>query len=937
MTLSTDDLRLARLAEFRIMDTQPDPRFDRITGLVQKLFGAQIALIGLMDDKRQWYKSCIGLNNAEAPIDETFCKHLLASGTSDLLIVEDATKDSRFCENPFVTDEPNIRFYAGAALTTTEGQVIGSICVIGDRPRKVSADEAESLRTFAAMVVDLMELRRASQAADDRARALDLAGRVSRIGAWRLDLATGRPVWSDTVYEIHGVTRDTFDPELGSAIDFYHPDDRPRVYEFLETVKANDGEVQGIEHRLIRADGEVRTVVSRARVERDASGEARAIFGVFQDVTEQARASEQLKRSEALYRLLANNMADVVTCLRPDGASSYISPAVEGLLGYKPEEMLGRQALDYVFADDHDSLREALTQVAATHTDATLKLRALCKDGRVIWVEVALRAVARRSSPLIVAVIRDITERQRLREEVAASERRFRLLTENASDIIACFDRRARFTYLSPAVERVLGYRPEELVGEPTHKIMHPDDYVLSLKTYGEHIVSARADEPFTFEYRAFRKDGTVVWLAAHPRVVRDELGEIVEFHDVVRDITEQKATAEALEAAKLAAEGAAHAKSEFLANMSHELRTPLTSIIGFSGLAAEQADLPPLAANFLGRVKNASRALLSTVNDILDFSKLEAGQVVLCPQPTSLGELMRGVMELFTAQAGAKDLRLDLEFGSGCEDTWLSLDQDRIRQVLLNYMSNAIKFTDHGAVTLKADFDRLTGHLKVEVIDTGAGIPQEKLNLLFQRFSQIDGSLSRKGGTGLGLAICKGLIEAMGGEVGVASEPGVGSRFWFDAPFAIAEKAAPASVERMQVELGGARVLIVDDHPTNRELARLVLSGVGAETLEAADGLEAVSLASQWPVDVILMDIRMPKMGGVEALQTLRAQAGPNDQTPVLAFTADVAEDAASELSRAGFAGLVQKPVNAEELLTAVADAMAFSIESEEVQHVCA
>jgi CheY-like chemotaxis protein len=239
------------------------------------------------------------------------------------------------------------------------------------------------------------------------------------------------------------------------------------------------------------------------------------------------------------------------------------------------------------------------------------------------------------------------------------------------------------------------------------------------------------------------------------------------------------------------------------------------------------------------------------------------------------------------------------------------------------------VKFTDVGGVTLNVRHDAARGQLAVEVTDTGAGIPAEKLGLLFQRFSQVNGSTTRSvGGAGLGLAICKGLVEAMGGQIGVDSREGHGSRFWFTVPATAAAMTQTASDGAIAMPgFTGARVLVVDDHPANRELAKLFLTGVGAEIAEAEDGEQAVRMAAEWPFDVILMDLRMPKLNGRAALARIRAEDGPNDATPILAFTADADGEMTQQLMLLGFQDVVSKPIEPSALIGAVARALSFSL----------
>jgi PAS domain S-box-containing protein len=496
---------------------------------------------------------------------------------------------------------------------------------------------------------------------------------------------------------------------------------------------------------------------------------------------------------------------------------------------------------------------------------------------------------------------------------------RYKLLADNAADVIARVQLDGSSNYISPAIERLLGWTPVEMAGRSADSFVHPEDRERLLATF---IEMARGRDSATLEHRLLHRDGQVIWGETRMRLVRDEAGRPTEAVVVIRDISRRKALEVQLEQARAEAEASASVKADFLANMSHELRTPLTSIIGFTGLAMGQ-DLPDVARDFIGRVDNAGRALLCTVNDILDFSKLEAGQVAIRPQPVDIDALAEATLELFTPQAGAKDLHLTLDAKTG--EAILLADPDRLRQVMLNLVSNAVKFTGEGEVRLEIGWNPTDERLRVAVHDTGGGIPADKLGRLFRRFSQVDGAQNRSvGGTGLGLAICKGLIEAMDGVIDADSVEGQGSVFWFEIPAPAAEQAAqPASTPMAAVEVGGLCVLVADDHPANRELARAFLSGMGVEVEDAVDGTSAVEAAGRKHYDVILMDMRMPGMDGREALRTIRDGQGPNRQTPILAYTADAGEGLEDDLVREGFCGAVSKPVGAEALIRAVADAL--------------
>jgi PAS domain S-box-containing protein len=510
---------------------------------------------------------------------------------------------------------------------------------------------------------------------------------------------------------------------------------------------------------------------------------------------------------------------------------------------------------------------------------------------------------------------------------VARSEARFRQLAENAQDMIIHSNMRGIVQYASPGCVAMVGYTPEELVGREGMFVVHEEDREAVRAIVIEqiaHMVSNHDNGPSRVEYRAVRKDGRIVWLESRPGLQRDPLtGNVTGITDIIRDVTEQKAMERQLREARIEAEAAAAVKGEFLANMSHELRTPLTSVLGFARLVDAEPDLTPDARRFIGRVLSGGKALLTTINDILDFSKLEAGQLELKREPVAPAPLIEEALGLFSLETDARGVSLRAD---GLDDlpADLLIDGGRLRQVLLNLIGNAVKFTEAGAITVTTAYDPAEERLSISVADTGPGIAAEDVDLLFRRFSQVDAGLTRKhGGTGLGLAICKGLVEAMGGQIGVISVPGQGACFSFDivAPStALAETAAEEEASGSLLP-PACRVLIVDDNPANRELVNAILTAMGAEVAEATDGVEGVAAAAAAPYDAILMDLRMPRLDGAQAAQRIRGEGGLNAGTPIIAFSAD---------ARPGggpgdmFDGAVSKPMTAAGLVDALNSAMA-------------
>jgi PAS domain S-box-containing protein len=520
---------------------------------------------------------------------------------------------------------------------------------------------------------------------------------------------------------------------------------------------------------------------------------------------------------------------------------------------------------------------------------------------------------------------------EEMQAKLRDSDADYRLLADNISDVIGRLSLDGVWRYISPSIEATLGYTAEEFMALEVGEFVYADDLPAVLELVGT-LTEGSADRA-SLEYRQIARDGHPVWIDTSFTVARDAAtGAPVEIICLSRDIHARKALEHALVEAREKAEATAAAKTDFLANMSHELRSPLNAIIGFSGVLKGSPCLTRRDARHAGLIADASDAMLVVVNDVLDFSRLESGAVELDPEPFDPLTLARSVAALAEDQAAAKGLRLDV-IADG-EISQVNGDGPRLRQVLLNLISNALKFTTEGGVRLHLaqapGADGMTA-MRIAVVDTGIGIPADKLGSVFERFNQAEPSTSRRfGGTGLGLAICKRIVGLMGGTIGVESREGRGSIFWLEVELPLAEAEAMVDAEDAPAALDRPiRLLLVEDVDVNRELVRVILEPFEIEIDTATNGVEAIDAVRRAAYDLVLMDLQMPVMDGLTAAAHIRALPDAALQRlPIIAMTADVMPDQVQRCLDAGMNAHLGKPLSPTALLRTIAEWTAQTVE---------
>ena len=690
------------------------------------------------------------------------------------------------------------------------------------------------------------------------------------------------------------------------------------------------------ERRLRHRDGTVVWTHISGAPTMDEEGRYLGTFAMITDITERKLAESELRDSEANYRTLLQKIEAGVVVHRADTTIVTCNSMAQELLGLSEDELIGRTAMDPAFhfvREDGSALpleEYPVSKVVASGEPLSNYVVGVHRRvGDEIWVLVNADAVFDANGVLaqVIVTFVDVTERKRVEDALHDSEAKYREIFENVSDALFVFDvtddGRFRFAGINRGAEELGGVSHADAVGKYLEEVVRPSQVAQSLPDFRRCVTTKQpihVDESYERAGREWYLDKILIPILDSNDRVRRLLA-------ITRDITERQ-QAEQLRIATRAAEAASVAKSAFVANMSHEIRTPMNAILGFSQLLRRDRGLSDSQRQQLDVINASCEHLLRVINDVLEMSKIEAGRISANTNAFDLFALLDELETLFSLQAQAKGLVLTVTRGPEVP-RFVVTDESKLRQVLVNLLGNAVKFTRHGGVELRVDVRRAADQLRLvaEVRDTGRGISADDITRLFGYFEQVSvaGDTGDTGdghaGSGLGLAISREFVRLLGGDINVQSEPGVGSTFRFDIVIEIATSAAPDTTRWEQSRVVGLapgqphyRVLIADDAPDNRELLVQLLDPVGFETRVVTDGRAALEEFEAWRPQLVLMDMRMPVIDGYEATRRIRSMPTGSD-VAIIGVTASAFAEMRQGMFDAGVDEFIIKPFHEREL----------------------
>lgn len=893
---SLENQRLNALKLYGVLDSLPEEEFDNITRLAAQICNTPMALISLSDKDRQWFKSRLGTNVLECNREISFCNYTIRG--TEIFEITDATKDARFADNPNVIGEPFVRFYAGAPIVNKDGFVLGTLCVLNYQPQSLTDGQRDALRMLAGNVMSLLELRYKNQEAEFLKKALDHIAAVSVIDNDNKYQYVNQKFCNIAELPASEIIGKSYQDISLNDID---EDSRLRIIEEAQQGKIFTGRFRNKAKNENGAPTWSNTTVIPYT---NTTNEVVKVAALRVDVTAEMRMLEKLEEAERLAGI-GSWEYNVVTGTR------YWSKGMYAIMACTTMPVAAPSVFDYVVPEDKAKLEANVNTTLRGEPPVTLEVRIITSDNRIRCVLVNSSVTRNNKGDVIIlsGTVQDITERKE-------TEAKYKSLVEETSQMTFITDVDGRYTYASPRLKKIIGYDDEDIIGKQFGFIYDDDWRKKTIIFYVQQLAEKKEETTYIFPIKT--KDGARIWFQQVATLIKEN-DVVTGFRCVLHDITDRVNTEEAMrEAARLATE-AKEMQQSFLGKMSHEIRTPMNGVVGLLNLL-QNTPLNDKQQVYVDSIRESSVNLLRIINDILDVSKIEAGKMTFEETDFDLSKLINNVVITLRPAAEEKKLLLASYIDSKIPATLIA-DPLRLNQVLLNLVGNALKFTERGSIVIsvgmiQVDDEHIT--LQFQVADTGIGIPKNKLESIFDSFTQADTFTTRKyGGTGLGLTIARQLIEQQKGTIDVESEVGRGTTFTFTYhcridPVTTRQPGTTAKTEGLP-HLKGYNILLVEDNIINQMVAQHTIESWGANVTVAGRANKAIELLKHNPYDLVLMDIQMPEMNGMQATKIIREELGIG--IPIIAMTASAMKGEKEGCLATGMNDYFSKPFEHSEL----------------------
>ena len=741
--------------------------------------------------------------------------------------------------------------------------------------------------------------------------------KATHSGTWEWDLQGNNSIWSDEIWS--AIDRFGLNPRSRKAsyelwMDFILPEDRDRIDKIVTDALSNEEEFT-VEWRVRDNTGKDHWAMSKGTPLKGDDGKVRRYGGFLIDITELKKAQEISNKAQALNKTIIDSIPGPFYIIDTKGFYAGWNAYDRDVIAGKPEsEMATMQVITTVHPEDQALIQEKITSVFEHGIDVNVEGRILLRGGpNFRWFVMSARRVMIDGNPFLIGIGTDVTERKKIEDEL----KRLSFAITQSPAVVVITDPEGHIEYVNPAFSLHTGYSQKEVIGENPRilqsGLMPHDLYANLWKT----ILSGRI---WQGDIQNRKKNGELYWETAVISAIRNENGDITNFVAVKEDITENKKLWSELVASKEKAEESDRLKSAFLANISHEIRTPMNGILGFSELLKDANLSGDEQQEYIDLIHRSGERMLSIINDLIDISRIDANEVTLNICETDLNKLLQDLCSFFIPEAEKSGLQLNCSNGLPDSECVIETDAKKLEQVITNLIQNALKFTNEGRIDI--GYTRKEGMLEFFVADTGIGIPEGMRKGVFDRFRQVDNSITRPHeGVGLGLSISKGFVEMLGGTIRVEPADGGGSRFLFTIPYIPAGRdkepladSADQDIPWSSSPKPGLTILIAEDDEISFFFLKAALKMENITLLSAGNGGDAVELCELHPeIDLVLMDIKMPVMNGYDATRMIK-QLRP--ELPVIVQTAFTSPEVRKKAKEAGCDAFITKPVNKDELL---------------------